>query len=245
MHKFALSACLLVAAGVAQAQDSPFAVTVGARAWYTHWTTFSYYTPPPPAPPAPAPAPEDVKSVALTQVSANSKLVVMPQLSVRWNDFFASVSAVHSARFTFDDGSGGRRSEFDTNVGYSVTPNLAVTLGYKKITQSDGTKSYRPRGPVLGASANAPLGNGLSLYGSLGLGRLKTATGDSVSFKADYRLAEVGLAYALNAEKPRWTLTAGYRIQVMDSKNAFVDDVKHQDGRDTTEGVTIGAKATF
>ena len=233
MYKIVLSACLLVAAGAAQAQDSPFSVTAGARAWYTHWTTFSYYPP------------GNVPSVALTQASANSKLVVMPQLSVRWNEFFGSVSAVHSASFTFDDGSYGRRSEFDANIGYSVAPRLGLTLGYKKITQSDGVKSYRPRGPVLGASANVPLGNGLSLYGSLGVGRLKTASGDSVSFKADYRLAELGLGYTLNAERPRWTLTAGYRIQVMDSKNAFVDAVKHQDGRDTTEGVTIGANATF
>lgn len=92
----------------AQAQDSPLAFTVGARAWYTDWTTFSYY-----------PGKENVDNVALTQVSAKAKLVVMPTASVRWNDFFASVSGMPSARFTFDDGTDGRRSSSTSTLATS------------------------------------------------------------------------------------------------------------------------------
>ena len=219
----------------AQAQDSPLAFTVGARAWYTDWTTFSYY-----------PGKENVPNVALTQVSAQAKLVVLPTASVRWNDFFASVSGMPSARFSFDDGTDGRRSEFDVNAGYRVMPSLAVTLGYKKVSQSGSAGRYRPAGPVIGASANAPLGNGVSVYGSLAIGRLHTPSGDDIRFKANYQLAEVGLAYALTADRPRWTLTGGYRIQTMRSKDALLDpDGRELDGRDTTQGVTLGVNATF
>ena len=232
MRRFALvvAAAAALATAPARAQEPGVSFTVGARAWYTDWTTFSYYAPAPDTPP-----------VALTQVSAKSKLVVMPTASVRWNEFFASVSGMPSARFSFDDGTDGRRSEFDINAGYAVMPNLAVTLGYKKISQSGNSGRYRPSGPVVGVSANAPLGSGLSLYGSLGIGRLRTPSGDAIDFKASYQLAEVGLAYTLNADKPRWTLTGGYRIQLMRSKDAF----QGQDGRDTTQGVTVGANATF
>ena len=226
----AVVALAAVVAAPARAQDGGLAFTVGARAWYTDWTTFSYY-----------PGTPGVAPVALTQVSAKGKLVVMPTASVRWNEFFASVSGMPSERFSFDDGTDGRRSEFDVNAGYAVLPNLALTLGYKRVSQSGSAGRYRPGGPVIGASANAPLGSGLSLYGSLGIGRLRTPSGDAIDFKANYQLAEVGLAYTLNADKPRWTLTGGYRIQVMNSKDAF----QSRDGRDTTQGVTFGANATF
>ena len=232
MNKIALAILVVSAMGATQAraQDSALSFTVGARAWYTDWTTFSYYPGVVGTPPA-----------ALIQVSAKDKLVVMPQASMRYNHFFASVSAMPSTRFSFNDGTDGRRSEFDVNAGYTVMPSLAVTLGYKKISQSGSSGRYRPAGPIIGASANAPLGSGLSLYGSLGIGRLRTPAGDDIKFKAGYRLAEVGLAYTLNADEPRWTLTGGYRIQVLSSKDAF----EGQDGRDTTQGFTFGANATF
>jgi hypothetical protein len=223
----------LCGAGLAQAQESGLSVSVGARAWYTEWTTFSYF------------APQNV-NLALTQVSATNKLVLVPVVSVRYGDFVGSFSAVPSTRFSFADGGSGTRREFDANVGYALMPGLAVTLGYKKVSQRDGASRYEPGGPVAGLSANAQLDGPFSVYGALGLGRLKTPTSDDpnvVQFKADYRLTELGLAYGLNADRPlrRWTFTTGYRIQVMSSKEAFGS----QDGRDTTQGFTFGAVATF
>jgi len=232
MNRFAALAgvaCLLVAAQ-ARADDAAWSVTAGVRLWYAQWTTFSYF-----------PGIEGQPAQAMTEVSAPDKLVTMPVVGVRYGDFFGSVSAFTSTRFDFDNGSNGRRSEFDANVGYSVLPGLGLTLGYKSVSQTDGTQRYRPRGPVLGASANAPLGSGLSMYGSLGVGWLKTPAGDAINFRTGYRLAEVGLAYAFNTERPRWTVTGGYRIQVMTSKDAF----EGQDGRDTTQGFTLGVNATF
>jgi hypothetical protein len=118
-----------------------------------------------------------------------------------------------------------------------------VTLGYKTVTQSDGESRYRPAGPVIGVSAFAPLRGLLSMYGSLGLGYMQTPGGDAIDFAADYRLAEVGLAYTPNGEGllGRFTFTGGYRVQVLTSKDAF----NGQDGTDTTQGFTLGAVATF
>lgn len=234
---FIVLACLgagtFGSAGVAMAQDSGLSVSVGARAWYAEWTTFSYYAPNGP-------------NEALTQVSADRKFVVVPTVSVRYGDFVGSLSALPSTSFTFADGGTGKREEFDVNVGYTVIPGLTATLGYKKVSQRDGETRYEPAGPVLGMSANAPLSGAFSMYGALAFGRLKTpmSGGDEVvKFKADYRLTEVGLAWGSSPGTwpRRWTLTAGYRIQVMGSKEAFGT----QDGRDTTQGLTLGAIATF
>jgi hypothetical protein len=221
----------LCSAGNALAQEPDFVVSVGARAWYTQWTTFSYFV-------------DEVtqENLALTQVSADDKLAFMPLISVRHGKWLASASGLPSTDFKFPNGR-GTREEFDANIGYFVIPSLAFTLGYKYVSQSDGPNRYRPAGPVVGINANAPLAGVWSMYGSLGVGWLKTPGGDAIDFDADYRLAELGLAYTLEGNRMprRWTFTGGYRIQVMTSNDAF----NSEDGRDTTQGVTLGVMATF
>jgi hypothetical protein len=230
MKRSALIVMACFGSGVALAQDSGLSVSVGARAWYAQWTTFSYFV-------------QNNVNQALTQVSADNKLVVVPTVSVRHGDFVGSLSALPSTSFTFADGGSGKRREFDVNLGYTVMPGLTTTLGYKKVSQRDGDTRYEPAGPVLGVNGNAPLSGAFSMYGALGFGRLKTPANAAVNFTADYRLTEVGLAYGLDSGgwPRRWTFTAGYRIQVMGSKEAFGS----QDGRDTTQGLTFGALATF
>jgi hypothetical protein len=230
----------LSGAGAALAQDSGVSVSVGVRAWRAEWSTFGYF-----------PDPNDpLVNLALTQEPANSKLVLMPVVGVRYGEFSASISAMPSTDFSFVSGGGNRRQELDLNLGYDVIPGLTLTLGYKKVSQTDRVDGsrYRPSGPVAGLSGNASLSGPWSLYGSLGVGKFKTPAGDSIDFKADYRLTELGLAYALygNQFVKRWTFTAGYRIQVLTSKDAFVaPNGGSQDGVDTTQGFTLGAIATF
>ena len=233
MKKHWWVALAALSAGAALAQDSGLSISAGARAWFAEWTTFSYFT-------------ELGVNKALTQVSANNKLVLVPTLAVRYGNFTGSLSAMPSTTFTFADGGSGKREEWDLNVGYVVLPGLTASLGYKKVSQRDGSVRYEPAGPVAGVSANASLAGAVSMYGALGLGKLKTPTTggpEVVKFKSDYRLTEVGLAYGINTDglPRRWTLTAGYRIQVLSSKEAFGT----QDGRDTTQGFTLGALATF
>ena len=228
----------LSGAGAALAQDSGVSVSVGARAWYTEWTTFGYFT-----------DPVTRENLALTQVSARDKLVLMPVVSVRYGDFSGSISGMPSTDFSFVGGEGNARQELDVNVGYDVIPGLTLTLGYKKVSQTapDGSR-YRPSGPVAGLSAYAPLSGPWSLYGSLGVGKFKTPGGDPIKFKADYRLTELGLAYVLNGNQlmKRWTFTAGYRTQVLSSKEAFTTrSGEAQDARDTTQGLTLGVGTMF
>ena len=240
MNRHVLVAWALCSAGSALAQESEFSVSVGARAWVAEWSTFSYYS-------------EKVGGVdtnrALTQVSANDKSVLVPLLSVRYGNFVGSVSAYPTTSYSFKNGSSGTRQEFDANAGYTLTPGLTATLGYKKVVQRGGKYRYEPGGPVAGVSAFAPLSGAISVYGALGVGRLKTpdkadtTAVEYVRFTADYRLTEVGLAYTLRADRlPRlWTFSAGYRMQVLRSMGAF----GNQDGRDITQGWTLGAVATF
>lgn len=238
MNKNWIVVLALCGAGTALAQDSGLSVSLGARAWHAEWTTFSYIT-----------DPITDENLAITQVSANNKLVLMPVASVRYGNFSGSISSMRSADFSFVGGGGNARQELDVNLGYDVTPGLTLTLGYKKVSQTapDGSR-YRPAGPVAGLSANAPISGPLSLYGSLGVGKFKTPGGDPIAFKADYRLTELGLAYTLTGNQfvKRWTFTAGYRIQVLSSKEAFTTPTgESQDARDTTQGFTLGAIATF
>lgn len=219
----------------AMAQDAGLSLSLGVRAWYMQWSTFSYLT-----------DANGVDNLALTQVSAGDKLATVPVLSARYGNFVGSMSMLPTTRFHFVEGGSGTRREYDLNIGYTVLPGLNLTLGYKKVSQRDDVYRYEPGGLVLGLSGSAPLASGFSLYGSLAVGKLKTpqSGGDEVvKFEADYRLTEVGVAYALAGVQasPRWTFSAGYRMQVMSSREAF----GLQDGRDTTQGFAIGAIATF
>lgn len=220
--------------GAALAQNEGLSVSAGMRAWYTQWSTFSYLVD------------ANNNNIGLIQVSAEAKFVVVPQLSARYGNYLASLSVMPSTRFSFVNGDRGTRREYDLILGYSVLPGLNLTAGYKKISQRDGDTRYEPGGLVLGLSGSAPLAEGVSLYGSFGAGRLKTPQSggrEVVKFKTQYRLTELGLAYA-SVPTPgalRWTLSAGYRIQVMDSKEAF----GIQDGRDTTQGFAFGALLRF
>jgi hypothetical protein len=223
-------ACL----GAAQAQDAGLSASIGLRAWATQWTTFSYID-----------LVGDKDADALVQSSAGGKLVLIPVLGVRWGDFTGSLSVMPATSFSFP-ASRGTRQEWDLNLGYTLMPGLTATLGYKRVSQRDGRYRYEPRGPMLGLNANAQINGPLSMYGIFGLGKLKTPpkrTDWDVDFEADYRLAELGLAYALDVGRPspRVALTGGWRIQTMGSREAF----GNQDGRDTTQGLTLGAVATF
>lgn len=236
MGKHRLVALALGLAGAAQAQDSTFGVSLGLKAWNTEWTTFGNDT-------------NDAGDPVITQVPARDKVVVLPLLSLRYGDFMASFSGYLPTEHRFLDGSSNVRKEFDAHAGYFVLPGLAVTLGYKQLAQT-GDFVYRPRGPVLGLSATAPLAGGFTLYGAFGVGWLKTpAPRDKrdVEFDADYRLTELGLAYNLPVDRfaKALTFTLGYRTQVLSSKDALQTDGGRQDARDLTQGLTVGLVASF
>ncbi len=217
-------------AGTAQAQDTGFGLSLGLKAWNTQWTTFGYDS-------------NGGGQQVVTQVPARDKTVWIPQLSLRYGSVVANLSRYQPTDHAFVAGGSNRRKELDVNVGYLVTPAVAVTLGYKQVGQSDGIDNYELAGAVLGASATAPLGGGFALYGSFGFGRMKDTAASTVKFDADYRLTELGLAYSLPLDRglKALTFTAGWRTQVLSSKEALGD----QDGRDLTQGLAFAVLASF
>lgn len=221
-----LLALALFFAGAAHAQQTNFGLSAGLKAWNTQWTTWGY----------------DNNGTIITQSPAKDKTVFIPLASARYREFVASVSGFRGTTFELLDGSTNRRNEFDLNVGWLFTPGVAATVGYKRVGQKAGDFDYQLGGPTVGLSATAPLQGAFSLYGTLGLGRMKKA-GGNVDFDADYQLSEVGLAYNLGLGGiPRGlTFTLGYRIQVLNSKDALPG----QDARDLTQGFAFGLLAVF
>lgn len=226
---------VLAATWPAHAQDTGLSVSAGARAWYTGWTTFTYF-------------PVANGTSQLGQSTADDKLVVMPTLSLRWGDWSLAFSGLPSTTYNFPNtGASGKREEYDVTAGWRLLPGLNLTLGYKRVLQREGRVRYEPKGPVFGLSGTATLEGPWALYGTVSLGRLQTSGTQSdtnVAFDADYRIAEVGLGYTLLGGSwgvRRWTFTGGYRLQVMGSRQAS----GAQSGRDETNGFTFGVVASF
>ena len=224
-HALLLAAC---AAAPVLAQESPLGISVGLKAWSTQWTTWGY---------------ADVVGGGrvITEALTNDKTVLVPMLSVRWRDFIGSVSAIGSTTYSYPDGDTVSRKEHDVNLGYFIAPGVAATLGYKSLAQWAGPNNFKLAGPTVGLSANAPLSGAFSLYGALGLGRMKPK--GNVDLDADYQLSEVGAAYnvAMGGIPKSLTFTVGYRTQVLKSKEALPG----QDARDLTQGFTFGLVAAF
>ena len=123
----------------------------------------------------------------------------------------------------------GSRTEWDLNIGYFLTPNIAVSLGYKNL-ERDRTetttfenipaimKSIFPlsvQAPIIGISASAPVSDKFNLYGNLAYGWLsgdasykyikdvKTNETESNNFDVDgnYLFGELGFGYVIPLEQ--------------------------------------------
>jgi opacity protein-like surface antigen len=238
-------ACVLLAlaaaAGTAQAQESNFAVTFGTKVWAAEWSTWFF-----------AETKQNIE--VIDQKSAKTQAIVIPQLSFRYGDFIGSVSGSIPSKHEFSEPGASaklKRQEVDVNFGYSITPGLTASLGYKKVDQidSDGGK-YQVSGPTIGVSAASALTGGFSVYGALGLGVLKIKGANNVS--ADYSLSEVGLGYSLPLGRfiKSMNLSVGYRTQVIKARgleltNTVTNESVSEDARDMTQGFTLGAVFAF
>jgi hypothetical protein len=212
---------------------------VGLKAWVTSWSTwngFSGYD-------------LDLNDVAhVYNVETSNTTAWIPSVSVRYKDFM--VGGSYFTKRSYDLGAGFRdvkREEFDLIGGYYVLPTLAVIAGYKEVNQWFANGKYKYSGPIVGFSASAPLTSGFSLYGTaaVGLGALDAKRPNGFTTDADYRLGEVGLAYAFNVGGGVKSLigTMGYRSQVIVTD--MVGSLSSFKGRDTTEGLTLGITAAF
>ena len=222
---------------VAFADEGDFSATVGLKAWVNNWSTwngFSGYD-------------QDLNDVNhVYNVESSDTTAWIPSVSVRYKDFM--VGGSYFVKRGYDIGEGFRdvkREEFDIIGGYYVLPTLAIIAGYKEVDQWFANGKYKYSGPIIGFSASAPLTSGFSLYGTAAFGPMDAKRPSGATTDADYRLGEVGLAYAFNVGGGVKSLigTIGYRSQVIVTEMSGV--LSGEKGRDTTEGMTLGIVAAF
>jgi hypothetical protein len=148
----------------------------------------------------------------------------------------------------------GSRTEWDLNIGYFLTPNIAVSLGYKNL-ERDLTltttfedipaimKSIYPlsvQAPIIGISTSAPVSDKFNLYGNLAYGWLsgdasykyidveenETETND-LDVDGNYLFGELGFGYFIPLEQKfasAVTINVGYRFQRLDMKLSSKED---------------------
>lgn len=204
----------------------------------------------------------------------------IPSVSIRYKDFMVGGSHFAKQAYNFGGSEDINRQEFDLVAGYYVLPTLAIIAGYKEIKQdfeiSARAQEWKYSGPIIGFSASAPLTGGFSLYGSAAIGTLKfrpkgsfadvrqfnslLAGGFVANSDADYKLGEVGIAYAFDPGKTAGLnaliATLGYRSQTLlvkqngrvaasSNPSVFIYSWEGLKGRDSTEGVTLSIIGAF
>lgn len=146
----------------------------------------------------------------------------------------------------------GSRKEQDINLGYYISPAVALTVGYKQVKQTynnnddTGATYYstwtKYSGPIVGITGGGSLGAGFAFYGNFSFGVLKGEfEGDSETFTANYSSTELGIAY-----RPVSFLSflVGYKYQTIDSKLSD-PAYNNQVALDVTKGFILGANLTF
>lgn len=248
---------LLACQGAFAADD--VTVTAGLKMWNNKWSSWDVI------PPARSCSTTGACGYSENYTSGDNAAWI-PSASVRYRDFLVAGSyfANHSYGFAGANGNSfnGDRKEMDIVAGYYVLPTVAVIGGYKEVKQSFSGTGFKYSGPIFGVNASAPLTGGFSLYGTAALGRLDANLPDGLvtigatssnNYNADYKLGEVGLAYAFDvrASMPGMkslVATLGYRNQVI-ATNAQIRDTpttsRGTELRDTTEGLTLGLTAVF
>jgi hypothetical protein len=139
----------------------------------------------------------------------------------------------------------GSRKEWDVNFGYFLTPNIALSLGYKSLEremtytfvwEEDSNYYFRSKypfsvsAPIIGISASAPVNDQFNLYGNLAYGWLsgdatyeyrdENETGTTnLDVDGTYLLGELGFGYAIPLQQKFASvvaINAGYRFQRLD-----------------------------
>ncbi|PIL42207.1 hypothetical protein CR105_25385 [Massilia eurypsychrophila] len=151
------------------------------------------------------------------------------------------------------------RKESDLTAGYSLTPNIALTVGYKHaseerdtslgITGTATTRSFeaKVKGLVFGVTANFPVRGGLGFYGLAGYGpaRLETllpGQNAAITSNGRYLISEIGLTYSLvitDAFVKGANVGLGYRSQTVKTDGVGPGFLDQRDYRDVKDGVTL------
>ncbi|MES2947526.1 MAG: hypothetical protein V4858_03195 [Pseudomonadota bacterium] len=228
---FAFAALTLLGTSPARADDDDFSFSAGLRAWNSQWQANSFPT------------------VGGTTVAVHSdsttKLVLIPVFSVRYKDYALSASRSMQTSYTLSDGLhppvDEPREETDINLSYSLIQGLSASVGMKEVRW--GTVVIK--GPTLALTGSAPIGAGIGMYGTGGMGWLDVQMPGLPTLNADYALGEFGLTYSFDTKASLKGLTAtlGYRYQKITAKSFSI--VNNRDVNDITSGMTLGLIARF
>jgi hypothetical protein len=258
---------------VALAQEtvaSQIQVSIGVKGWNSSWLSYlpSVYTG---FTPAGTPGLAD----SIDAVEGTRETDVLPAIGIRYKDFLLSGSY---ARYTGDfqalhssviDPSGQNilttrtdhlsRKESDLAVGYYITPNIALSLGYKYATEDRATRlgisgtssltlTSTVRGILAGAAASFPIQGGLRFYGHFGYGpaKVKTEFAGPTMARIDangrYLISEIGLNYSLpfsNALVKGVSAGLGYRSQSFRTRSEGPAYRDRRDFRDVKDGIVL------
>jgi hypothetical protein len=139
------------------------------------------------------------------------------------------------------------------DIGWFVHPQVALTLGYKRVDQTYTTTVSSPglvypdptpgttknTGYTVGILGSAPIAGGFALYGNMAYGPMKSKfEGGDTEHKGSYQSSEFGFAYGFGGA----ALTFGYKVQVLDFD---YEGPLPQRLRDTTNGFVAGISYTF
>jgi hypothetical protein len=238
----------------------------GAKVWSTEWNTWVT------SPKGTGVAVGATRFQTVQAVSSENKPSVIPYANLHAGDFSLSVSSMVRTRYILHDtatpngfDASATRQESDVNVGYYMLPSLSMYVARKQLTQTYGPDAYRWQGVLLGVNGSAHMARGWAIYGNTAIGRMRASFPDSQadvngqnSFNADYRLGEVGVAYATPWSGKYSTksvlLMMGYRAQYVSTQNyglARTDTSNNQSYNtsanlsDTTQGFVLALTATF
>jgi hypothetical protein len=249
---------LASSSAVAQEQQKNFHATLGVKAWYNTWEKSGRF------------CDSTQSGSCIPSETAGPKLALIPALSLRYKNFFASGGYFTKTSYDFPTFSNvqniggtptivrntttGERSEYDVNLGYFVLPTVGITLGYKNIKQeftqvvSTPTttttfhNSFKQNGPTLGLVASAPIGGRFNLYGNGAFGPSKYST--STNSSGYYYSTELGIAYGAT-DHIAVTLGAKYAVLDFSGPTTAGGNGKEQRLRDVTSGFILGASYTF
>jgi hypothetical protein len=225
--------------GIATAEEAHY--SVGLKTWYTQWTeTITISS-------------ESFRD----ELKSNDTFMYGPSLGTTYGKFFAGVTYM-TGSFEFSEKVASDcgctisedvrvesdRDDIDLVIGYKLHPYISPLLGYKQaditsnLTADDvnvGTSEVKFSGPVIGVSANYPLGQSAwTLLGNLNYLWMEYEAGDVTSDAPGFSYELSGL-YRVAAVPVH--LTVGYKYQEFETDNGSVTD--------EFSGFTFGANYTF
>lgn len=260
-------------ASLALAEDSVASqtqVSIGAKVWHSSWLSYlpTVYA---------GVSPDGTRGLAdsIDAVEGTRETDILPTIGVRYKDYLLSASV---ARYTGDFEAlhtavicpcgqnlltsrvdHFSRKESELVLGYFVTPNVALSVGYKAATEDRVTRlgipgsapssvTNRVRGILVGAAASFAIEGRWRFYGNFGYGPAKVKTDFSdpafarINADGRYVISEIGINYSLPFSTTLMkgaVAGLGYRSQSFRTRSESPGYGDRRDFRDVKDGIVL------